>query len=80
MAPAGLVYLVCPRLAETRLARLHFWLHNAGLPVMMISLGFHSYGFAAAEPYLGLGSVLVVIGLGCFAANLLRLTEADTTR
>ena len=34
MALAGLVYAVFPQAAQSRLARIHFWMHNAALPVM----------------------------------------------
>lgn len=33
----GIVYLVLPRCAVTRLAAWHFRLHNLGLPVAMVS-------------------------------------------
>jgi heme/copper-type cytochrome/quinol oxidase subunit 1 len=34
LAIAGVVYLVVPRCAGSRLAAAHFWLHNLGLPVI----------------------------------------------
>ena len=38
LALAGLVYHLYPAASTTRLARVHFWLHNLGLPVFMVTL------------------------------------------
>jgi len=72
LAITGIVYLVLPRCAGTGLARAHFWLHNLGLPVMLLSLSAASLGEARAEPLIGLGSILVTVGLGLFTLNVLR--------
>ncbi len=70
MGITGVVYLVLPRLSESRLSALHFWGHNIGLPVMMVSLGLFTYGNTAAEKVIGVGSVLVLAALGLFTVNL----------
>ena len=44
MALAGAVYILTPRCNQSVLAKLHFWGHNVGLPVMMGSLAFRSVG------------------------------------
>jgi hypothetical protein len=67
----GIVYLVLPRCAGTRLAAGHFWLHNLGLPVMMVSLAAETLGERRAEPLVGVGSILVVVGLALFTLNVL---------
>jgi heme/copper-type cytochrome/quinol oxidase subunit 1 len=72
LAITGIVYLVLPRCAESRLAAAHFWLHNLGLPVMMVSLAAVTQGLPRAEPLIGLGSTLVTAGLGLFTLNVLR--------
>ena len=66
------VYLLLPRCAGTRLAVLHFWLHNLGLPVMVGALAAETLGVRGAAPYIGLGSTAVVVGLGLFTLNVLR--------
>lgn len=68
---AGLIYVVFPRAAETVLAKLHFWLHNIGLPIMMISLAFIVSKVTSALPYLIVGETLVLIGVILFAINVL---------
>ena len=72
MAIAGIVYFVMPDSARSRLATLHFWGHNLGLPVMLVSLAMKVYGQAKMEPIIGTGSTLVLVSLVFFAINLLR--------
>jgi len=38
LAIAGIFYHLYPNLAKTASAKIHFWLHNIGLPIMMIVL------------------------------------------
>ncbi len=70
MAVAGIVYLLMPDCARSRLARLHFWGHNLGLPVMMASLTLETYGRKDVEPVIAASSILVLISLLLFAINL----------
>lgn len=72
MALTGLVYVAFPRCAESRLSRAHFWLHNLGLPVMTVSLTAHAAGTASAEPFVALGSMVVIVALLLFTVNVLR--------
>jgi cbb3-type cytochrome oxidase subunit 1 len=72
LALAGLVYAVYPAAAETTLAKFHFWLHNIGLPVMMISLAFFLTGSSWATPIIAIGGVLTVLGVILFAINIFR--------
>lgn len=66
----GLVYCVLPQLAEGRLPAAHFWLHNLGLPVMMLGLTALLLGYPAAEPVIAAGSLVTVAGLLAFAISL----------
>jgi hypothetical protein len=77
MAIAGIIYIVEPRCcARRKLAALHFWGHNIGLPVMMISLGFVQYGYGGAEPVIGIGSIVVLASLVVFALNVFSVQSA----
>ena len=69
-ALVGLVYHFYPGAAETRLARIHFWLHNLGLPVFMIALGMLLTGNESAGPFVGISAIVVILGLASFAANV----------
>jgi cbb3-type cytochrome oxidase subunit 1 len=72
MALAGFVYILMPGCGRNRLAKLHFWGHNIGLPVAMVSLTLFHLGVAAAEKALAAGSTLVLLSLLVVAFNLLR--------
>jgi cbb3-type cytochrome oxidase subunit 1 len=74
----ALIYHVIPQAAKTRLARLHFWLHNIGVPVFMVSLFLLRSGVEQAETFVRLGGSVTFVGLVLFAINLLRnLTAAN---
>jgi hypothetical protein len=78
MAITGIVYLVLPRCGRSRLAAVHFWLHNIGLPIMMISLVvLTESGDTRAAPVVGVGSTLVIAGLLAFTVNVFRNRIAD---
>jgi hypothetical protein len=40
MAITGLAYLALPKCGQSRLAAVHFWLHNIGVPLLLGSLAF----------------------------------------
>jgi hypothetical protein len=70
LALVGLVYHAYPHAAETRLARIHFWLHNIGLPPLMIALALMLSGNAAMEPVVGIFSIVVALGIALFVINI----------
>jgi len=72
MAIAGMIYVVVPDCARSRLGTLHVWGHNLGLPVMIASLAMKESGQAKMEPLIGAGSTLVLVSLLLFAINLWR--------
>ena len=70
MALAGLIYSVFPKAGESRLARIHFWLLNLALPVMMLTLSLLLFGQMAFVPVLGAAEIVAALGILAFAANL----------
>jgi hypothetical protein len=72
MAITGMIYLMMPACASSRLAAFHFWGHNLGLPVMMASIAAKVSGHDNVEPLIAASSTLVLISLLLFAFNLLR--------
>jgi cbb3-type cytochrome oxidase subunit 1 len=68
----GVVYRVYPAAGETRLAQIHFWIHNIALPVFMVGLGFALTGHEAFMPMTIVGASAVLIGLLVFAVNIWR--------
>ena len=75
-ALAGLVYHLYPAASTTRLARIHFWLHNLGLPVFMVALAVLLTGHEAAGPWVGISASVVIVSLATFAANVLMNVRA----
>lgn len=70
---AGIFYVLFPNLAKTQAAKIHFWLHNIGLPIMMVGialaiLGAGSFFFLLAT----IGGVVTVIGIFFFVFNVLQ--------
>ncbi len=77
LALAGLIYHVYPAASTTRLARIHFWLHNLGLPVFMAGLALVLSGNEAVIPVLAAAATVVLVGLFVFAANVLINVKAS---
>jgi cbb3-type cytochrome oxidase subunit 1 len=71
LALAGAIYHLYPAAATTLLARVHFWLHNLGLPAFMIALGMLLTGYESAGPAIAISASVVLVGLTTFAANVL---------
>lgn len=80
LALAGVIYVLFPKLERSRLAPLHFWLHNLGLPVMMVALGIYLHGIKAIEPLVGIASLVTTLGLILFAINLLTQLKSSDRR
>ncbi|WP_047155375.1 cbb3-type cytochrome c oxidase subunit I [Aneurinibacillus tyrosinisolvens] len=77
LALAGIIYYLFPAAAENKLAKVHFWLHNVGLPVMMIGLVVLESGNPAVEPVIAIGASLTSIGVICFVINVLVNVKAS---
>lgn len=76
LAIAGVIYHLYPAAAQTLLARIHFWLHNLGLPFFMFGLGLVLTGHAAAAPIVSISASSVIVGLAAFTANVLMNVKA----
>lgn len=73
---AGIIYHLFPQMAATTWAKAHFWLHNIGLPVMMISLAFVVSGHESWISLTATGGVLVTLGVLSFVWNVLKNLKA----
>jgi uncharacterized membrane protein len=71
MTLMAVIYHFFPLQAQSRVAGTQFWLHQVGLPGMMIALGLRIYGNEAAEQFIGIFSLLVLISVLLFAGNIL---------
>lgn len=63
----ALIGMARPSITEGPVATAQFWLHNTGVPVMLAALALRLKGYAAAEPVIGLASIIVGIGVALFA-------------
>jgi hypothetical protein len=71
LALAGLIYTVFPDAGASRLARLHFWLMNAAMPVMLGALAMLLVtGQKAVIPVLAGAELVAALAVLCFAANI----------
>lgn len=67
----GLIYHAFPSLTENILAKVHFWLHNIGLPIMLLGLvAFGLRNNTLGIPLMAVGGVLIVIATVIFSINL----------
>ncbi len=69
-------YRMWPEAATSRLASAHFWLYVPAHFVMMGALAAFYSGVAAAEPVLGISSLVVIAGVLCFAVLAWKHTGA----
>src|SRR3954452_6709879 len=72
LALIGIIYHAYPGAGETRLATVHFWIHNTALPVFMVGLGLALTGHEAFLPVAIAGALAVAIGIVVFAVNIWR--------
>ena len=72
MAAMALAYRVFPQLAQSKLATVHFWAHNLGLPIMLVGLYGLFHGLAFGEPCVGISSLIVAVAFVSFAINAWR--------
>ena len=69
----GIVYALAPHLAETGLAKVHFWLHNIGLPLLMLGVWLIHHGRPEiGGPLAGIFSIVMGVGILGFGVNLWR--------
>jgi hypothetical protein len=67
LALFGLFYRAWPQAAQSRLARVHFWVYVPAHFVQMVMLAAFYRGNTAVEPALAVASILVGIAIVCFA-------------
>lgn len=72
MAVAGIIYYLFPAAGESTLGKIHFWLHNLGLPVMMLGVALISYGKTEFEGIIPIGAIALTLGILLFAVNIFK--------
>lgn len=69
LALAGLIYTLFPAAAVSKLGKLHFWLHNIGLPIMVIGLYLEIMQITSL-PLIPIGGTIAIIGIVLFMFNV----------
>ncbi|MDP3846975.1 MAG: hypothetical protein Q8R10_11210 [Pseudomonas sp.] len=72
LAIIGLIYCHFPAIANNRLAKVQFWLHNLGLPCLNLAIIGVQRGNTALEPIIGIASTVVAISVILFAVNIFK--------
>ncbi|TWI59189.1 cytochrome-c oxidase [Halalkalibacter nanhaiisediminis] len=70
MTLAGIIYTLFPQTQRSILGKIHFWLHNIGLPVMMIGLFFLIQGNETIGTLIPFGATAVLLAVITFALNV----------
>ncbi|MEK5406356.1 hypothetical protein MKX36_10455 [Paenibacillus sp. FSL W8-0439] len=66
----GLIYVAFPALSVTILARIHFWIHNISLPMLILAIIGKNYAIAEAGVWVVIGWVLLAAGIMLFMVNM----------
>ncbi len=75
---AGILYYLFPSLAASKLCKWHFWLHNIGLPIMMLSLAIMIFtGIEALTVGTAIGATLTCLGVLIFVWNILKNLKGE---
>jgi cbb3-type cytochrome oxidase subunit 1 len=78
LALAGIIYHLFPSLSTNTLGKIHFWLHNIGLPIMMIALVMAEAGNSGTTTYIATGASILSLGILNFVVNVLGLKNSST--
>jgi cbb3-type cytochrome oxidase subunit 1 len=73
LAIIGLIYKVFPEAGEAKLARIQFWLHNIGLPLLVISMvifttDHHEIGI----PFASIGGLMIISSVILMIVNVFK--------
>ncbi|SDO59321.1 cytochrome-c oxidase [Halobacillus aidingensis] len=75
---AGILYHTFPILAKSLSGKIHFWLHNIGLPLMMLGLFFVVvFENEALLPLVATGATVTSLGIFSFVFNVLKNLKAS---
>ncbi|WP_376093738.1 cytochrome-c oxidase [Roseomonas sp. CCTCC AB2023176] len=78
LALYGLFYQVVPAASAGLLPRVHFWLATLGPVLMCGALADQSEDHGGLVPIIGIGALMTLGGMLCFAAAVTGLRRAST--
>lgn len=73
----GVIYHYFQNAGRSKLASAHFWIYNVALAPMMLALALLLKGNVAAEPVLGILSMVMGISILLFAINMFLPRKAN---
>ncbi|WP_236561185.1 hypothetical protein [Pontibacillus sp. HMF3514] len=66
-------------MANNKLGKTHFWLHNLSLPLFMVGLGFLIYGNESLLLLVIVGSNVLAISVIVFVVNVFKNLKVDAS-
>ena len=70
MTLAGIIYHTFPKMTQSVLCKIQFYLFNIGLPIMLIALTFQQTGTEGMVPIISIGASLTSIAILLFTINV----------
>lgn len=77
LALSGIIYRLFPVADRNVLSKVHFWLHNVGLPVMVVGLYLEVADVVDTPAIIATGGTVAIIGIIIFAINVLMNVKAQ---
>ena len=69
----GVLYVLFPKAGETSLAKAQFWMHNIGLPLLVISMMFFANNKnSIGIPLSAVGGLLVIFSVILLVVNVFK--------
>lgn len=73
LAIVGVIYSLYPEAGKSRLAGVQFWLHNAGLVLLVVSMILFAVDVKSVGiPFASAGGLLVIASVVLFVINVFR--------
>jgi len=70
MTLAGIIYHTFPKMTQSLLCKIQFYLFNIGLPIMLIAIAFQQMGKEGMIPIISTGASLTSISILLFVINV----------
>ena len=70
MTLAGIIYHTFPKMTQSILCKIQFYLFNIGLPIMLIAMAFQQMGTEGMIPIISIGASLTSIAILLFVINV----------
>lgn len=82
MGVFGLIYCIFPKAGNSKLGKVHFWLHNIGTPILLAGMFLFADGPDRTALVLAIiGGLIVLIGTIVFVVNVfMNVKERNSTK